>query len=132
MVRFERGLRPRNRGLGEASEGAVEAPPMERSRWALIITLANTRELLPRQHVHDPAPAHAGLQDHESVGILHDLADHPRLARLRPLAHAVEESWSVLTRDDGQELPFVGDIQRVQAQELADAPHRLPHGDGAL
>ncbi len=26
MFRFERGLRPRNRFLGEASEGAVEAP----------------------------------------------------------------------------------------------------------
>jgi len=26
MFRFERGLRPRNRFLGEASEGAAEAP----------------------------------------------------------------------------------------------------------
>ena len=29
MFRFERGLRPRNRLLGEASEGAVEAPSDE-------------------------------------------------------------------------------------------------------
>src|SRR6266542_5731235 len=72
---------------------------------------ADPGELLPRQHVHDPAPAHAGLEDHEPGGVLHDLADHLRLAGFRPPAHALEQLGGVLARDDGQELAFVGDVE---------------------
>jgi len=41
MFRFERGLRPRNRFLGEASEGPAEAPSDRTPQMeALIIALA--------------------------------------------------------------------------------------------
>ncbi len=51
-------------------------------------------------------------------------------ARRRP-----QRSQRVLGRvcgDDGHELPFVGDVQDVEAQELAGAAHRVAHGDTIL
>src|SRR5207247_7963615 len=78
-----RGLGPRNPFLGEASEGAAEAPPRERSRWALIIALAH--------ELGDPEV------DHQDPQIL---VEH-RLGGSAPAPPAVHGEVVVRGGDDG-------------------------------
>ena len=52
-----------------------------------IARLANPRQLLSAQHVHDPLPADARPHDHPAGVVGHHLADDGRLAAERMGAH---------------------------------------------
>ena len=53
----------------------------------------------------------------------HDLADHRRLPPERMGAHDGQQAIGVGRRADGDELALVGDIERIEAEQLAGGPH---------
>lgn len=84
-----------------------------------MVVLANPRELFAGEHVHHAGAADAGFHgDHPGV-ILNHAANDPGMASERMRAHGGERIPSVLFRNYGIELAFVGDVQRVQAEHFA-------------
>jgi len=66
----------------------------------------------------DPRTAHAGFPH---------FADNPRfVAAWRP-QKSFERRFGILRRHYRQELTFVGNVQRIQSQQLACATHRVAH-----
>ncbi len=60
------------------------------------------------------------------------LADDGGVAAKRMLAHSVEHGFRHLWHNESKQLPFVGNIQRIEAENFAGAFDRLPYGDGTL
>ena len=59
-----------------------------------------------------------------------DLADDGGVPAERMRAHLGEDGIGHLGADDGEQLAFVGDVERVEAEDLAGAADRFAHGDG--
>ena len=50
----------------------------------------------------------------------------------RMRAHLREDSFGHVGADDGEQLAFVGDVERIEAEHLAGAADGFAHGDGLL
>src|ERR1039457_6165623 len=59
-------------------------------------------------------------------------ADDGALAAQRVSAHGGEHGRGRLGRNDGDELAFVGHIERVEAEQFAGAADHFADGDGGL
>src|SRR4029453_12158475 len=112
--------KPSRRGSGCVS-GTEGCSPSRTSRSTIAMDLAprlraltNARQLISLQHVDDPAPAHARLEDQEAIGIVHDLPNDTRVAPLGSSAHGGQNIVRTLPRPHPQQLPPVGDIERIE------------------
>ncbi len=62
----------------------------------------------------------------------HDLADDRGVSSQRMGSHDLHEPVGLAGRNDGDQLSFVGDIERVEPQHLARGPHLAADRDGGL
>src|SRR5690242_5357990 len=83
--------------------------------------LTNSRQLFPRHHVEDPAAVDAAPELDRSLVTADDLADDGGFASERIGAHRCEHRVGIRRRDAGNELSFVGDIERIEPKDLARA-----------
>src|SRR5688572_2106924 len=121
------------------SLGAPRWPPNASARsapWSLWRSsgspgdaLTDPRELLALQHVDDSAPADGRFQHNKARAVLHHLAYHAGLSAFTMPLHRRHDPLGVGSRDDRQQLALIGDVQRVQAKQLAHAAHGLADGD---
>ena len=81
----------------------------------------------PVEPVDDAAAAEARVHLDEVVRIGDHLADDRGVASERMRAHRREQPVGVLGAADRDELAFVGDVERVEAQELAGGSDLRPH-----
>src|SRR5262245_14044208 len=93
---------------------------------------ANSRKLLAAQRIPHAVPTYARPQADKPRRVVDHFANHLRLASVCALAHPGQHTVRVRVWDDRQEPAFVGDIERVEPEELADAAHRLAYRDGLL
>ncbi len=80
---------------------------------------ADARQLLTAQPVHHTATAEAGFHLHESVGVLDHLADDRCLPALRMRAHRGKQCVGVFGGADRDQLAFIGDVERIEAEQFA-------------
>src|SRR5882724_2917097 len=116
----------RSRAGSSCVSGVDGSPPLMTSRSTIAMTwllraLADARQLISLQHVHDPVPAHPGLEHHQSLRIANNLADDPGVPPLIPPVHGGQYPVGTLRCNDCQQLPLIGDIQGIEAEELADS-----------
>src|SRR5580765_6956679 len=122
----------RSRLASGCTSGMEGCPPLmtSRSTTAMVAPsdlLADARELIALQHIHDPSAPDARLQHDEPLWILDDDSDDLGVASVRPSAHAAEHAIDVPGRDHGQQLPLVGHVERIEPEQLAHTAHRFPH-----
>ena len=59
----------------------------------------------------------------------------PMIGGLLPagrVAAALERRVGIFRRDHGEKLAFVGDVQGIEPEQFAGAPHRVAHGNRFL
>src|SRR5450759_3089640 len=95
-------------------------------------TSANPRELVAGEHVDDSGGAEGGLHGNHGGMPAGHRADDGGVAAQRVVAHGVEHGADDLGGHDGDEFAFVGDIERVEAEEFAGAADHFADGDGGL
>src|SRR3989338_734299 len=111
-----------------ASESSCIGPSMVRHSSPL----ANARQLVAAQHIHKAAGAEPRAQNHFARPAVGHRADELGAGAQRVGAQGRQERLGDVGGDDGDELAFVGDVERVQAQELAGAMDFFAHRDGGL
>lgn len=126
---------PQDRILGIAMPGVSWS-----SAFTQGVSLSSTypRQLLPEQHIHDPLAAEAGLQQHPAGGRLDHLPDTGTVHARRVAAHDGQQLVHPVFRHHRDQLALIGQVERVQAEDLAQAaPARrkyfvpiLPAGSG--
>lgn len=84
--------------------------------------LADPRQLLAEQHVDDPRAADGGLHQHHSGVITHDFSDNLRVMPKRMFAHALQRNRRRVRLHDGQELPFIGHVEKDPSQVFRKRP----------
>ena len=82
-------------------------------------TPADAGQLLAGQPVDDAAAAEARLHLHEVVRVVDHLADDRGVASERMRAHRREQALGVGGATDRDELALVGDVERIEPEELA-------------
>src|ERR1017187_6789335 len=90
------------------------------------------RQLVAGQHVDDAGGAERRVHGDESGVASDHFADDGGLGAERMPAHGGEDCIGRGRRDDGDELPLVGYIQRVQAQNFAGPAHSVVYGEGCF
>src|ERR1035441_4646538 len=102
------GNRSRPRGYPGRGSDALSEPRPLGSAWHLVLfPLADSRQLVPRQHVHDSRGAEGGLHgDHGGMLVRH-LADDGALPAQRVLVHGGQHVAGGLGGDDGHKFAFI-------------------------
>jgi hypothetical protein len=89
--------------------------------------LANTRQWVADEHVHDTAASVPRSREHGARRLLPYLTDHLCFLAARSQAKRVQRCIGVFRSDHGEELAFIRDVQRVKPQQLACASDRITH-----
>src|SRR5690606_9056177 len=93
---------------------------------------ADARELLAGEHLdRTQAPAPAALEYFARM-VIGDAADDGGVGTERIRAHDGERLVRAIACDHCDELAFVGDVERVEAEDLAGAAYLVEHGYGGL
>src|ERR1039458_2645279 len=93
---------------------------------------ADPRQLVAGQHVDDAGGAEGRVHGDESRMALDHFSDDRGLRAERMPAHGGEYRFGRRRRDDGDQLPLVGYIKRVQAQNFAGPAHAVVYGEGGF
>ena len=82
--------------------------------------LADPRQLLAEQNVHNPRAADSGFHQHHTRTFTNDFADHLSVVPKRMFAHALQQP-PLSPTSQSQELTFIGHVERVQAENFASS-----------
>src|ERR1044071_2775920 len=79
--------------------------------------------------LHQKASPHTGIE-HNAWSAFNDTSDDGRVTtermRTQGVQHRVRYGWS----DADDRFPFVGDVQRIDAEQFAHRPRFVGHGHG--
>ena len=84
--------------------------------------LTDARQLFSHEHVHDAAAAEDGLHDDAAGAVVGDFADDRGPAAQGMRLQGRQRRVGLGRGDDADDLSLVSEIQRVEAQDLAEAP----------
>jgi hypothetical protein len=84
------------------------------------------------EHIHDPGAAELRHAEHGAGRFLANLANDRGLATSGRGAQNCQRVVGLPRRDHHEELAFVGDVQRIEPQQLAGAAHFIAHWDAIL
>src|SRR5207244_13208082 len=88
---------------------------------------ADPREKLAIGPFEDPAASDGGAHHHQAGVFGGDAADAHGSSPSRVFAHGGEDGPRRLRRHHRHELALVGDVQHIESEDLARAPHLLAH-----
>ena len=111
-------------GVGRGVGGAVK----ESLEHGALAASADSRKLLAVRGFDDARAADFGLHYHMPQPLWCDLSDYGGVASQRMLPHDGEELSGLVERAKGDELSFVRDVERVEAQQVARGPDLGPDG----
>src|SRR3990170_3437189 len=101
-------------------------------RPAPAVTSADARQRVADQHVDDPRPAERRVEYDEALRLVADLADECRVGAERVRAQGREGGTGRLGGDDGDQPALAGDVERIDAENLAGRGDRGTHGERLL
>ena len=111
-------------GAGDAEERACAIGPARS---------ADPRQRVADEHVDDAGAAEGRAQHDDAFGLGGDLADRaPRRRRADARAWRASAASASSAGDDGHDLALVGDVERVDAEQVARAVDRREHGQRRL
>ena len=84
--------------------------------------LADPRQLLAEQHVDNTRAANAGFHQDHSRMLADDFADNLGVAPKRMFAIALQRNRRRVRLHDGQELPFIGHVEKDPSQVFRKRP----------
>src|ERR671912_1985077 len=87
---------------------------------------ADPRQRITDEHVYHPGAAELGVHDDHSLGLLAYLADDLGVLAAFCVAQGFEGGVSDFGGYYGEELAFVGDVERVDAEDLTGPVHDVP------
>ena len=90
------------------------------------IPLADPRQRVADEHVYHAGAAELGVHDDHARRLLAHLADDLGLLATLGIPESLEGGVRGFGGYDGEELAFVGDVERVYAQDLARPVARRP------
>src|SRR5919108_3462066 len=90
---------------------------------------ADAGELLPQHELDDAGAAYTSPHDHQGLVVRHHLADDLGVMAMPMAVHSFQNVLRVFPADDGDELALVGEVERVNPQDLAGPLHILADGD---
>src|SRR5271156_6902443 len=80
----------------------------------------NTRQLFADQHIADPPPAEHSAHGHSTREAVANAPDDGGVGAKRMRAHGRQRRLGFIGRRDDQDLAFVGEIERVETEDLAE------------
>ena len=83
------------------------------------LSLTDSGQLLADEHVDNARAAKACTHGDNPVRLRLDLADDCGMTAKRIFLHALDELFGHAAFDNGNQLSFVGNVQRVETQNLA-------------
>src|SRR5215469_12470907 len=86
-------------------------------------------QLLAEQGIDDARAPDLGFHKHHAGVVRDDLPDDARILPERVLTHAIDYCISKIVRCDGNQLAFIGDVKRIEAENLTSATHRVVDGN---
>ncbi len=119
------GARPSGRTGPVARKNAGAAPQIWRAS-------TNPWQGVSEQPVHHAVSAEPGLHLDESMGVGDDLPDDRGVPAERVGAHRREKARGIALFADRDELAFVGDVERIEAEKFAGREHIGLERDCAL
>ena len=81
--------------------------------------LADARQRVADEHVDDPGSPESGEEHHDPGRLRADLADSDRVTPERMCSQRRQRGVGLVGRHDRHELALVGDVQRVDSEQLA-------------
>src|SRR3712207_4568916 len=116
---------------------ACTTPVLSRARSSSHITRNFTAPILPEpstdprqwvtdQHVYHAGAAELGVHYDHPCGLLADLTDDLGLLAALDATQRLQGGLCGFGSDDGEQLAFVGDVERVYTQDLACPVHDVP------
>src|SRR5215470_10696207 len=95
-------------------------------------TSAYPRQRFAEWEVDDSLAADGGAGGDEAGMAGHHPADAARFLAERVGAQRRQHALGALGGDEGDELALVGDVERIEPEDLAGAAHRVVHRDRIL
>src|SRR5215471_13580718 len=86
-------------------------------------------QLLAEQGIDDARAPDLGFHKHHAGVVRDDLPDDARILPERVLTHAIDYCISKIVRCDGNQLAFIGDVKRIEAEYITRATHRVVDGN---
>ena len=125
---------PRRNGFVIEASGGPLARPATRQPLEVMATAAsaNPRQLLPGQPVHVAPATEGGFHLDKVVGVFDHLADDGRVLSLGVGAHGGQHAFGGFSGAEAHQLTFVGDVERVQAEDFAGGADRFAHRQAAF
>ena len=108
----------------------VKPVPFMRRDFCRVLTDAG--QLVLSQHVHDAFGAESGAQGDHSRVFVGDGPDEAGVRSERMAAHGGEGCVGLGFGDESDHFALVGDVEGVEAEELAGSADGAGDGDGAL
>src|ERR671926_395512 len=101
------------------SPGRIRAPG---------IALADARQLFADEHVYEAPPAEDGLHHHAAGAVVGHVADDRGPGAEGVRLERRQGGLGLLAGHDADDLALVGEVERVEAQNLAEALDLAPYG----
>ena len=98
----------------------------------IVFELADARQLFAHLHVNDALAANACVGDHHARVLLYDLTDDSGLLAHRVLAHGGNQGFRHKLWHNRQELAFICDIERIEAEKHTGGAYCFGYGQFAL
>ena len=87
--------------------------------FAVVSLLADPWELLACQHIHDTGATYMRLHNNPTRMFREDLSDNTGLLTERFLLHGCQDAFSIVRGHEGEQLPLVRQIERIEAKQFA-------------
>lgn len=91
--------------------------------------LANSRQGVADEHIYDSTATVKGCHENRAGGLFTNFADDLRFTSAGRETQGVDGGVGIIGRDDGEELAFIGDVQGIEAEQLAGATDSIAHRD---
>jgi tRNA U38,U39,U40 pseudouridine synthase TruA len=86
---------------------------------------ADARQLLARQQIHDSARPKGCSHSYQTGNIVSHCADDVGVPAQRVSTHRGPHIFGAFRRNNRNQLSFIRNIERIEAQQLTDSPHLL-------
>ena len=94
-----------------------------------MIHSADTRQLVTGQHVQEPHAAHTGANADLADRSLGDAADNAGVTSVGMIFHNSQDLRRIPGLGDDNHFAFIGQIQGIKTQDVADGQHFRPDGN---
>ena len=97
--------------------------------WNSNASLTDARQLLAAQHIYAPGAADKTGHVHPHISLIGNMPNDRCFATQWFLAQKIKSRLGISLRDKGDKTPFIGNMNGVEAQQVAGGAYICVHGN---